>query len=119
MSTHQPDYYAVLKVAPTATGQEISRAYRSLMRIHHPDVDDGTGNSATDDGGAGLLGIMEAFEVLHDPIKRAEYDRAVAFSNARRGGPREVPVRRVQQPQPPLLGVTPVRWERGPWADAG
>lgn len=35
--TSQPDYYAALRVKPDASQQEISRAYRALMRTHHPD----------------------------------------------------------------------------------
>ncbi|QCO99847.1 J domain-containing protein [Arthrobacter sp. 24S4-2] len=117
----QPDYYAVLKVARTATRQEISRAYRALMRIHHPDVPGGSGSAAagdgTDSGGADSLPeIMEAFAVLRDPMTRAEYDRTLSAPNTYRSGARSVPVRRVQSEQPPLLRVRPVRWERGPWA---
>lgn len=124
MRNQQPDYYAVLNVARTATRQEIARAYRALMRLHHPDVDVGSSSPAaqdgTDSGGAGsLLGIMEAFAVLRDPESRAEYDKTLSAPITRRSGPREVPVRRVQREQPPLLRVTPVRWERGPWAGAG
>ncbi|MBA4104071.1 MAG: molecular chaperone DnaJ, partial [Arthrobacter sp.] len=40
--TTSPDYYDTLRVQPHATQQEISRAYRALMRSHHPDVDGGT-----------------------------------------------------------------------------
>jgi DnaJ-class molecular chaperone len=117
----QLDYYAVLRVARTATRQEISRAYRALMRIHHPDVDGGSGSAAagdgTDSGGTGSLpDIMEAFAVLRDPTARAEYDKTLSAPNTHRSGPRGVPVRRIQSEQPPLLRVTPVRWERGPWA---
>jgi len=130
MSNHPPDYYAILKVGRTATGQEIARAYRALMRVHHPDVERGT----SEEGTSRLLGIMEAFAVLRDPKTRAEYDRTLppvqpAPSTQRqataRQGParqdparqdpaRQVPVRHVQPKQPPLLRVTPVRWERGP-----
>lgn len=121
----QPDYYAVLKVARTATRQEISRAYRALMRIHHPDVDGGSSSAGafadagTDSGAGSLLGIMEAFAVLRDPKTRAEYDKTLSAPTTHRSGPREVPVRRVHAQQPPQLRVTPVLWERGPWAGAG
>ncbi|MBT2596711.1 J domain-containing protein [Arthrobacter sp. ISL-72] len=120
MSNHPPDYYAILKVGRTATGQEIARAYRALMRVHHPDVERGT----SEEGTSRLLGIMEAFAVLRDPKTRAEYDRtlrpvqpapsAPRQATARQVPVRQVPVRHVQPKQPPLLRVTPVRWERGP-----
>ena len=132
MTNQLPDYYGALNVARTATRQEISRAYRALMRLHHPDLRDRSGNPDWSSEGAGgpdgiansgLLGIMEAFAVLSDAKTRAEYDRALSVTHINRdfnrGGPREVPVRRVHTPQPPLLRVTPVLWERGPWPGTG
>ncbi|CAN7522977.1 J domain-containing protein [Arthrobacter sp. LjRoot14] len=128
MTNQLPDYYEVLNVARTATRQEISRAYRALMRLHHPDLEgrsaaaagpdsDGPDSASLDNNG--LLGIMEAFSVLSDPTTRADYDRALSVSRPAGGGPREVPVRRTCNPQPPLLRVTPVLWERGPWPGTG
>jgi DnaJ-class molecular chaperone len=103
-------YYAALHVAPDATHQEISRAFRALMRQRHPDV----GNPA---GGEDVRSILAAFAVLRDATSRADYDRAEAKSdppgNAARG-PRDIPVRHIRHSEP-LVRVTPVRWERGPW----
>jgi curved DNA-binding protein CbpA len=124
MSNEPADYYTVLGVADTATQQEISRAFRGLMRTRHPDVD----AAAAAPTSAEVLAIMNAFGVLRDPRKRAEYDRR-QNRNARaehpirttaqdipvRYGPREAPVRRIPKPSP-ILRVTPVRWEEGPWA---
>ncbi|MFW0772698.1 J domain-containing protein [Paenarthrobacter nitroguajacolicus] len=77
MST-QPDHYATLHVSPDATAREISRAYRTLLRTHHPDtrqkVDDGETTSAANL--QELHAIMQAYVVLSDPGKRAAYDRA-------------------------------------------
>lgn len=106
--TSTPDYYAILRVQPHATQQEISRAYRALMRSHHPDVDGGT----TPEGE--LLEIMQAFNVLRDPQRRAAYDtqRAAAAAQA-------IPVRKVRSragSSGPAIRATPVRWESGPWA---
>lgn len=126
MINQLPDYYAVLNVARTATRQEISRAYRALMRLHHPDLEGRSADGGPDSAGPdaaldnnGLLGIMEAFSVLSDPTTRAAYDRALSVSRPDGGGPRDVPVRRMHTPQPPLLRVTPVLWERGPWPGTG
>ena len=127
MSNQAPDYYEVLKVDRTATRREIARAYRALMRLHHPDVDGGgsvpagrgTGNGGQADADSGLLDIMEAFAVLGDPKTRAAYDRTMSVPTTRRCGPIEVPVRRVHAQQPPLLRVSPVLWERGPKAGSG
>lgn len=121
VSNEPSDYYTVLGVADTATQQEISRAFRGLMRTRHPDVDAAAAAPAS----AEVLAIMNAFRVLHDPRKRAEYDRRHNRNRKvePRSGqdipvryrPREVPVRRIPKASP-LLRVTPVRWEEGPWA---
>ena len=105
--TTTPDYYATLRVQPHATQQDISRAYRALMRSHHPDVDGGTAPEGE------LLEIMQAFNVLRDPERRAAYDKERAAAAAQ-----SVPVRKVRSPgdsSGPVIRVTPVRWESGPW----
>lgn len=71
MSSVAEDYYAVLGVAPTATQKEISRAFRTLMRTRHPDVDAAAATPTSSE----VLGIMRAFSILKDPKKRAEYDK--------------------------------------------
>jgi curved DNA-binding protein CbpA len=115
MSSTLPDHYAVLHVPRSATQQEIARAYRSLMRTHHPDLDSGEAVPAE------LQRIMQAFVVLRDPERRRAYDQETApaadaqAAGPNSGDPRNVPVRLVRHPDPPLR-VTPVRWESGPWA---
>lgn len=109
--TSQPDYYAVLRVKPAATQREISRAYRALMRTHHPDVDGGA--TGVQDGE--LLGIMQAFAVLGDPARRAAYDRSRTGISA----PTIIPVRKMRRRGTPTgntIRITPVRWESGPWS---
>lgn len=65
----KPDYYDVLGVARTAGRDEIRKAYRDLARRHHPDV------SREPDANARFQQINEAYEVLRDDEKRANYDR--------------------------------------------
>jgi molecular chaperone DnaJ len=75
------DYYEILGVARGASGDEIKRAYRRLARTHHPDVSD-------DKSGAELRfkTINEAYEVLSDPGKRAQYDRFGTVGNGSASG---------------------------------
>ncbi|WP_327785605.1 J domain-containing protein [Arthrobacter sp. 18067] len=118
----QSDHYATLHVSPDATTREIARAYRALLRSHHPDtrqrVDDGDTTSAVDL--KELHAITQAYVVLSDPGKRAAYDQARGSGvPARRPGmPVKVRVHRYEpavsketgRPQPPL-SFGPARWE--------
>src|SRR5882757_2611598 len=63
------DYYEILGVSRDASPEDIRRAYRALARKHHPDVSKEAG---ADDR---FKQIAEAYEVLRDPEKRAQYDR--------------------------------------------
>lgn len=61
------DYYDILGVEKSATADEIKKAYRKLALKHHPD------KSGGDDAQFKELG--EAYEVLSDSQKRAQYDQ--------------------------------------------
>ncbi|MCR5795824.1 MAG: molecular chaperone DnaJ [Solobacterium sp.] len=63
------DYYEILGVSRNADENEIKRAYRSLAKKYHPDV-----NSAPDAADK-FKEINEAYEVLSDPQKRQNYDQ--------------------------------------------
>lgn len=63
-------YYEVLNVERSASQGEIATAYRSLAVKYHPDKNPGD-QEAIDR----FKEASEAFEVLHDPDKRARYDR--------------------------------------------
>ncbi len=64
------DYYQVLGLDPTATADDIKKAYRKLARKHHPDLNP---NSA--DAKKKFQEINEANEVLSDPVSRKRYDQ--------------------------------------------
>ena len=69
MTTQKADYYEVLGLARSATGDEIKRAFRKLAMEFHPDRNAEAGAEAR------FKEINEAYEVLSDPDKRAAYDR--------------------------------------------
>ncbi|HRD69788.1 MAG TPA: DnaJ C-terminal domain-containing protein [Legionella sp.] len=63
------DYYKIMGVAKDASEKEIKTAYRKLARKYHPDI------SKEKNAEEQFKEMGEAYEVLHDPVKRAEYDQ--------------------------------------------
>jgi curved DNA-binding protein CbpA len=115
--------YLVLGVAPTATQAEITHAYRSRLRAHHPDTRRTPCSPTADEQ---LQQLLAAYALLRDPTRRADYDRAAgqpphspprAAPVARpSAGPVHIPiaVRHTTQPvaHPPPLWAGPVRRHR-------
>lgn len=65
------DYYEVLGVSRDASPEEIKRAYRKKAKELHPDKNPNARAQAE----AKFKQVAEAYEVLSDPDKRAQYDR--------------------------------------------
>jgi len=63
--------YTILGVSPTATTEEIKKAYRSLAMRHHPD------RNAHASAESRFNAIKTAYELLSDPKKRAEYNQSI------------------------------------------
>lgn len=61
-------HYQLLGVASTATGAEIRRCFRELVKKYHPDVTPGV-------EGKKFRQIMEAYRTLSNPRTRKTYDR--------------------------------------------
>lgn len=64
------NYYEVLGVAKTATDKELKQAFRRLAKQYHPDA-----NPNDPSAEARFKELNEAYEVLSDAEKRAQYDR--------------------------------------------
>jgi molecular chaperone DnaJ len=73
------DYYQILGVSRNATKDDIKKAYRRLALKYHPDKAGGDEDKFKE--------INEAYHILSDDAKRAEYDRyGRVFSGAAGGG---------------------------------
>lgn len=78
------DYYAILGVSKTATDEELKKAYRNLAKKYHPDANAG-GDKVNAE--AKFKEISEAYSILSDSQKRAQYDRFGSnFENPGFGG---------------------------------
>ena len=68
---YEKDFYKVLGIDKKAGADEIKKKYRALARELHPDKN--KGDSVKEEK---FKGISEAYEILSDTKKRAEYDEA-------------------------------------------
>jgi molecular chaperone DnaJ len=68
---YEKDFYKVLGVDKKAPADEIKKKYRALARDLHPDKT--KGDAAKEEK---FKAVSEAYEILSDPKKRAEYDEA-------------------------------------------
>lgn len=81
MAENKRDYYEVLGISRSASKTEVKKAYRRLARQYHPDVNN------EDNAAERFKEVSEAYEVLSDDQKRAQYDRFghAAFQNGGAG----------------------------------
>ncbi|HET8579741.1 MAG TPA: DnaJ domain-containing protein [Nitrospiraceae bacterium] len=76
------DYYEVLSVPPTASLEQIERAYKHLVQFSHPDKFAGN-PSAEAWANERMKVIHEAMTVLLDPARRAKYDQEYSVGKDR------------------------------------
>jgi len=68
---YEKDFYKVLGVSKTASADEIKKKYRQLARDLHPDQNKGDATKEER-----FKEVSEAYDILSDAKKRAEYDEA-------------------------------------------
>ncbi|CAN0069988.1 unnamed protein product [Ectocarpus sp. 6 AP-2014] len=79
------DYYAILRVARTATNSEIKAAYRQIALAVHPDVNKGDKGSEDE-----FKDASEAYSVLADTEQRRIYDRTLGVRKVNSSSTRRV-----------------------------
>ena len=76
------DYYKSLGVDRKATPEQIKSAFRKQARKYHPDTNKGDAEAERK-----FKELSEAYDVLGDPKKRAEYDNPISQFRSSSGGP--------------------------------
>lgn len=71
---YSKDYYQILGVSPSASLTDIRQAYRMLARQWHPDMHAGESQYKIAFAEEWFKHINEAYEVLSDLSKKADYD---------------------------------------------
>ncbi|CAG8974182.1 hypothetical protein HYALB_00011790 [Hymenoscyphus albidus] len=81
MSTQQiqEDLYKTLEVSRNATQNQITRSYKRLARLRHPDKKPGNPQAAT----AAFQALGAAYDILKDASKRREYDLQTSHNTTR------------------------------------
>lgn len=71
-----PTYYNLLELHPSASVQQIRRAYRELSKLYHPDTTKLPASVAT----AKFQQLNEAYATLSSPERRFAYDLKIGYS---------------------------------------
>ena len=100
------DPYAVLGVPRGASREEIARAYRRMAKRFHPDADTGAPH-------ASMVRINEAWRVLSDAARRAQWDRAHTIVQPAPWAPR-APYDTARRPRA-ARPITPPEVQESPW----
>lgn len=70
-------YYDILGIEENATERQIKSAYRTLVKMYHPDVNSDPGSHQR------FIAVDKAYTILGDPEKRANYDRGLEYLRSR------------------------------------
>ena len=106
-----PNFYQLLSVEPTATSDEIKRAFRSEIARYHPDKVQHLGKEFQEMAASRAAALTEAYRVLMNAQLRAEYDRTYGTRVAAAPAPHGVPA---TPPPPPTPSAEAPRPQPGP-----
>jgi len=75
--TPSPNCYELLGVSPSANNEELRKAFRQLSKRLHPD----TTSLPRDEATKQFQNVCEAYDLLSDPVLRANYDLLIEKEN--------------------------------------
>lgn len=97
------NYYLILGIPENADEETTRRAFRALVRRYHPDA--GTGSSSER-----FREIVDAYETLRDPVRRASYDSSLRAARLPRRRTSVEPVRPEPTSVEPLVESLSMRF---------
>ena len=71
------NFYELLEVSPSANNAELRKAFRKLSKRLHPD----TTSLPSDEATRQFQNVCEAYDLLSDPVLRANYDLSMGKDN--------------------------------------
>jgi curved DNA-binding protein CbpA len=109
------NYYDLLEIAPDSPAEEVKRSFRAQIARYHPDKVQHLGKEFQSMAADRAAELTEAYRILSDPQRRAEYDRAFAEAGAP-SPPATAPAAAQQQgpPNPHAGSVPPPSFDAGP-----
>jgi len=81
------NYYDLLEIAPNSPAEEVKRSFRAQIARYHPDKVQHLGREFQSMAADRAAELTEAYRILSDPGRRAEYDRALAEGGATTSSP--------------------------------
>ena len=113
MITPETDLYAVLRIAPDASPDQIRYAYRELLRRHHPDSRPTTPGDPARSSDIALQQVLDAYAVLSNPTRRSSYNQRRQHAenpDATNSNPESIRLHTPRAKTEPPIQAGPVRW---------
>ena len=81
-------YYDLLEIPPTSSSDEVKRAFRLQIARYHPDKVQHLGKEFQSMAAERAAELTEAYRILSDEGRRAEYDRSIGAGGGQAAAPR-------------------------------
>jgi DnaJ domain len=105
MHAYRPNHYEALGVSRSADAEAIRTAWRAHAKQLHPDLSEGGGSEPNE----AFLRLQEAYDVLRDPQRRADYDDTLERETTMARAARQAAGRPIRPTPAPVSGRPPLQ----------